>query len=80
MRYNSISSNTIKTYNRILEQTTFREYSDNFKKIYNYVNKWPDGSYQKYNSHFENKSIKSIFEIIQKDNSRIIEKLNANNP
>jgi len=80
LRYNSISSNTIKTYNRILEQTTFREYSDNFKKIYNYVNKWPDGSYQKYNSHFENKSIKSIFEIIQKDNSRIIEKLNANNP
>ena len=33
-RSNSISYNTIKTYNNIVEQTTMSEYCENFRRIY----------------------------------------------
>ena len=80
LRYNSLSTNTIKTHNKIIEQTTFREYSDNFKKIYNYVNKWPDDAYQTYNTNFQNKAIREIFNLIQKDNRKVIDKLISKYP
>ena len=40
LRSNSISTNTIKTHNQILEQTTLKEYTDNFKRIFACLNKW----------------------------------------
>ena len=76
-RSNSISPKTIRTYNRIVEQTTMGEYCDNFKRIYSNLYKFDEISYQEWNFLFENKRVKSLFSLIKKEGNKNISKIKS---
>jgi len=64
-RSQNTSRKSIKTHNQILEQTTLRDYSDNFKRIYASINNWNEDELQSTIDDAKHISVLKLFKYLE---------------
>ncbi len=79
-RSDSISNRTIRTHNKIVEQTTLRDYTDNFKRIFSSLNKWSEDELQVSIESAKHISIISLFNDLKKLEQVTLSKVKDKNP